>query len=276
MLSTLKINTPASLSLARSFCCCKNLKFKKQSQKQVQKQDKTKEKLEREKKINSGLKGFFKFCSYGGVAMASLQSGIVAKSAGMTPMGVAVTTFIGGMGGGSLRDCVQGRRVYWIEKPQFAWWALSWGLLGAYGWDFVKRVTGLSEKDRWVTALSLCSLGGCVCSGAQFALQQGNAGVFACPIRGAIYALLCSTGGGMMRDALVGKRPGALYPEGFGLILPPAVGAVVYQAATVMGFSRLGVVASAFGTALPLRVYLTNRYRKMAAIEAAKKLPKKK
>lgn len=271
MLSKYTTTFPAAAIPIRSLCICKS-----KSPKTVSKAKDTKEKLDREKKINDGLKKFFKFCSYGGVAMASLQSGIAAKRVGMTPMGVAVTTFIGGMGGGSLRDSVQGRRVYWIEKPQFAWWALSWGLLGAYGWDFVKRVTGLSEKDRWVTALSLCSLGGCVCSGAQFALQQGNAGVFACPIRGAIYALLCSTGGGMMRDALVGKRPGALYPEGLGLILPPAVGAVAYQAATVMGLPRLGVVATAFGTALPLRVYLTKRYQKMAAAELAKNMKNKK
>jgi uncharacterized membrane protein YeiH len=189
---------------------------------------------------------FLKGCSYGGIGFATLMGAYQGKQAGMSPLGCTVMGFINGMGGGTMRDMFQGKRVYWLEKPIFAWWCFGMGLVGANLWDPIKRRFGVSEKDRWAQIISLCSLGGCTCSGAEAALKQGSGGALGQPIKGAIYAMLCATGGGVVMAHMLNKKPLTLHAEGWQNVFPAAVGAVAYQAAHALGLPYNAVVATGF------------------------------
>ena len=260
MLSTFRV-TPATFHIAqRPFCVCK-----------CKKACLSKEKKEKCKKVtDKGIDCLLKACSYGGVGLSSMLGGYEARKAGLSPIGCVVAGYIGGMGGGTLKDIVQGRRVYWLSNPTFAWWSLSTSLFGALLWDKVKALTGLSERDTWTLVISLGSLGGCVCSGTKAGIEQGGPATHQI-IRGAIYALLCAVVGGIVKDSLLGKRQKSLYPEGFSNVLPPIVAANACYAAKKAGFSRLGVVATAFGTAVPLKLYMIEQYKKKSMAAATSK-----
>lgn len=214
-------------------------------------------------------KTFLTGCSYGGIGLASLMGAYAGKRGGMSPMGCFVLSFINGMGGGSMRDALQGKRVYWLERPVFAWWCFVTGLMGMYLWEPLKQRYGVSEKDRWALAISLCSLGGCTCGGADAALKQGGGGALGQPIKGAIYAMLCATGGGVVMAQLLNKKPLTLYAEGWQNVFPAAVGAVAYQAAYALGLPNVAVVATGFTTSVFYRTYLTRKFAEATARAAA-------
>jgi len=212
---------------------------------------------------------FLTACGYGGIGMASLLGANSGRKAGMTAVGCGVMGFISGTGGGTMRDILQGKRVYWLEKPIYAWWSLGMSMIGAFCWDGIKRTFGISEKDKWALAVSLCSLGGCACSGAAAGLAQGGAGVVAQPIRGAIYAMFCAVGGGVVRDYMLGRRPAVLYPEGWANVFPSAAGAIAYQAAHTARLPPPFVAASGFFSSIALRMWLTKRFAAKTAAKAA-------
>lgn len=214
------------------------------------------------------VNGLLKACSIGGIGLASCMGAWNAKRAGMSPMGCFVLSIINGMGGGTMRDILQNKQPYWIQKPVWAWWCFATGLVGAYLWDPLKKY-GINETNMWAKTVSLFSLAGCTCSGAEAALKQGGGNAYGQPIKGAVYAMLCATGGGVVMHTLLQRRAATLYPEGWQNVFPAAVGAVAYQGAHVLGLPRFAVVAAGMSTSIGLRVYLTKKFAAKQAAAAA-------
>jgi len=169
----------------------------------------------------------------------------------MSPFGCVVVGVVSGMGGGGIRDILLNSRVSWLRQPSFALLCLGTGLLGAYGWEEVKQWTGITENGPWAKLISVASLGGCTCSGAEAAmiLTPNVPGQLA---YGAGLAAITATGGGCMRDFLLHRRPGVLY-DGLDNAIPAAIGAIAYQTARRAHASLALQTVIAFVTSCGLR-----------------------
>lgn len=223
------------------------------------------QKKKENKRLESATKKFLKFCSYAGIGMSSLLGGYNGVQAGMNPAGCLVMAYVNGMGGGTLRNILQGERAYWLKSTRFAWWTLGWGTVGALFWDPIKKHTGISEKGKWALALSLLSLGGNVCSGTQGGIREGR-DVWDRTIRGMIYSVLGAVGGGIVKDAFCKGRSTSLFPEGYANIFPAITGSIAYQVGNSMGLSHPTLVGIGFGTSVPLRLYMDKQYKKKIAL----------
>ena len=213
---------------------CSSTKAKQQKT-DKKKERKTQQKQQQQQKsagktADEYVRKFLKSCSFCAVGLASLMGSATARKAGMSPVGCAVLSFVTGMGGGSMRDILLGNRVYWLRDTRFAVLCAGTGLLGAFGWEELKRRTGIRDDGLWARLISMGSIGGCTCGGAETAMQltTNPLGQLVC---GAGLAMLTATGGGCVRDYMVGRRPAVLYPEGLANVFPAAVGAVAYQTA---------------------------------------------
>lgn len=216
------------------------------------------------------VRKFLKSCSFCAVGLASLMGSATARKAGMSPVGCGVLSFVTGMGGGSMRDILLGNRVYWLRDTRFAVLCTATGLLGAFGWEELKRRTGIRDDGLWARLISMGSIGGCTCGGAEAAMQltRSPLGQLAC---GAGLAMLTATGGGCVRDFMLGRRPAVLYPEGLANVFPAAVGAAAYQAARRAHAPLAVQTAVGFVTSCGLRDLMRHRFatRKAAAAAAA-------
>ena len=200
------------------------------------------------------VKSFLKSCSFCAAGLASLLGAATARKAGMSPVGCVVLSFVSGMGGGTLRDTLLGRRVYWLQQPRFALLCLGTGLMGAYGWEEVKKYTGIRDDGLWAKTISLGSLGGCTCGGAQVGMQITDNPV-AQLAYGMGFAAITATGGGCLRDYMLNRRPGVLYADYLDKAVPAAFGAVAYQAARKANASLAAQTAIGFITSCGLRSY---------------------
>lgn len=245
----------------RTLCCgrtaqksadCLSMKHKQEEPKKQQQQKQQKEDKQKKTKTDEYVRKFLKSCSFCAVGLASLLGSATARKAGMSPVGCVVLSFVTGMGGGSMRDILLGNRVYWLRDTRFAVLCAGTGLLGAYGWEELKRRTGLRDDGLWARLISMGSIGGCTCGGAETAMQltRSPLGQLVC---GAGLAMLTATGGGCVRDYMVGRRPAVLYPEGLANVFPAAVGAVAYQAARRAHASLAVQTAVGFATSCGLR-----------------------
>lgn len=229
-------------------------------------------KKKKDKHLEAATKKFLKFCSYAGIGMSSLIGGYDGVKAGMNPAGRLVMAYVNGMGGGTLKNILQGERAYWLKSTRFAWWSLGWGVVGGLLWDPIKKHTGISETGNWALALSLLSLGSNVCSGTQGGIRQG-ANVWDRTIRGIVYSIVGAVGGGVVKDAFCKGRSTSLFPEGYANIFPAITGSVAYQLGNVIGLGHPALVGLGFGTSVPLRLYMSKQYKKKIAL---KKTPKAK
>ena len=263
----------------RTLCCgpkTANCSSTKKQEKPKATTDKKEQQKEQQKTQSAGrtadeyVRKFLKSCSFCAVGLASLMGSAAARKAGMSPVGCAVLSFVQGMGGGSMRDILLGKRVYWLKDTRFAVLCAGTGLLGAFGWEELKRRTGIRDDGLWARLISMGSIGGCTCGGAETAmgLTSDPLGQLVC---GAGLAMLSATGGGCVRDYMLGRRPAVLYPEGLANVFPAAVGAFAYQTARRAHAPLVVQTAVGFVTSCGLRDLMKHyaAARKAAATSAA-------
>jgi len=209
----------------------------------------------REKVFNDlYVKKFLNTCSLFSTGLSSLLGSAAARKAGMSPVGSIVLSFAAGMGGGTIRELFLGNRVFWLKGPTKAFLCLGTGLLGAYGWEELKKYTGITEDGLWAKLISIASLGGCTCSGTMSAipLTSNIAGQF---VYGAGLAAITATGGGCLRDYMLQRRPGVLY-DGFENAIPAVLGSVAFQTARMAHASLAVQTLAAFVSSCGLRSYV--------------------
>lgn len=83
--------------------------------------------------------------------------------------------------------------------------------------------------------------------------------------------MLSATGGGCVRDYMLGRRPAVLYPEGLANVFPAAVGAFAYQTARRAHAPLVVQTAVGFVTSCGLRDLMKHyaAVRKAAATSGA-------
>lgn len=180
-----------------------------------------------------------------GVAVFALTGALVAARKRMDPFGFILLATVTGVGGGTLRDLLLDRRVFWIEAPSdvmlctavaLTAWAIAYvkpGMLDGWG---AKRLL------IWADAAGLALF---AVVGAQKGLASGV------PIASAIaLGAMTATFGGIIRDILAGERPMVLWSRDF-YVTAAAAGAGATVGLAQMGLDArlvmLGGLAAGFG-----------------------------
>jgi uncharacterized membrane protein YeiH len=180
-----------------------------------------------------------------GVAVFALTGALVAVRKGMDPFGFILLATVTGVGGGTLRDLLLDRIVFWVRDPvdvlvctavALSAWTASYfrpGLLE--GWAGKRLLI-------WADAAGMALF---AVVGTQKALAVGV------PMLSAIaLGAMTATFGGILRDILAGERPMVLWSRDF-YVTAAAAGAATTAVLASFGIApvwvMLGGIAVGFG-----------------------------
>lgn len=145
-----------------------------------------------------------------GVAVFALTGALVAARKGMDPFGFILLGIVTGVGGGTLRDLVLGRTVFWVQDPTdvllcsgvaLAAWCFSYARPGVMdGWAGKRLLV-------WADAAGMALF---AVIGTLKALDSGVPMLSATAL-----GAMTATFGGILRDILAGDRPMVLWSRDF-------------------------------------------------------------
>ena len=131
-----------------------------------------------------------------GVVVFAVSGALAAGRHRMDPIGFILLGTITAIGGGSLRDVLLDRPVFWTEAPE----QLVISIIAALVTYFVVP-TSLARK-KWIAWSDAAGLAAFAVQGSLVALEQGVN-----PVVVVVMGMLTATGGGVVRDLLCGDRP---------------------------------------------------------------------
>ena len=183
---------------------------------------------------------------YAGVAVFALSGGITAARKRLDPVGFALIGTVTGIGGGTLRDLLLDRPVYWITQWEYlvitllaAWAVFVWGRFAPRP----ARPVRWSRLLDWADAVGLSVF---ALIGAQAALSAGANGFIA-----VVMGMMTASFGGLLRDILCNEIPMILHREIYASAA--AAGAAVYVLGLKVGWPHDPTLTAGAGTALALR-----------------------
>ncbi|MEO8205198.1 MAG: trimeric intracellular cation channel family protein [Chthoniobacterales bacterium] len=131
-----------------------------------------------------------------GVAVFACSGALAAGRKSLDVVGVIVIAFSTAVGGGTLRDLLLQRSIFWFADPVYLWVCIGAGALTwvyASFWPLPQRA--LLFADAW-------GLGFFTISGMQIAEQLGHSVVICC-----VMGVITGVAGGVLRDVLCGEIP---------------------------------------------------------------------
>lgn len=181
--------------------------------------------------------------NYLGDVVFAVSGALTAARYRMDVVGFVLIGTITGIGGGTIRDLLLGRAVWWTQNPSelilCAVASLITFLMMSYVTDIKNRKTGMV----WADALGLAAFG---VVGCHVALGFGAPFVVA-----VFMGMMTATGGGMMRDVLTNTTPMIL---GGQLYATAAIaGSLTYASLNYLGTSNILAEWLAFLAAFALR-----------------------
>lgn len=137
-----------------------------------------------------------------GVIVFATSGALVASRKEMDLIGFALMACLTGVGGGTLRDVLLSRDVFWIVDPLPVWISLVVAVIVFFGAHIVDR--------RYVLLLWLDGIGIAVYGimGAEIARLTG-----AGPLVSIVMGVMTATFGGLLRDVICREVPLILRPE---------------------------------------------------------------
>ncbi|MEO1055491.1 MAG: TRIC cation channel family protein [Actinomycetota bacterium] len=187
-----------------------------------------------------------------GVVAFAISGALVACRKRMDLVGVVVLGVIVAVGGGTIRDLVVQRTVFWVDDPTF----LAMSALAA-----ICSVPALSVASRqmrqgyWlVQSFDAIGLALFVVTGTNIALESGASAVAA-----AVIGIVSGMGGGVIRDVLANEVPQALIGGRF-YTTAALVGSSVYIVLLEMNADAVVVLWIPILIVLALR-FVSLRYR---------------
>lgn len=182
---------------------------------------------------------------FAGVAVFALTGALVAARKGMDPFGFILLASVTGAGGGTLRDLLLNRSVWWVDAPL--------GVLVCIGVALIAWVVAFARPgflDDWSAKRLLiwadaAGLALFAVAGTQRALAADV------PLLSAIaLGAMTASFGGILRDILAGDRAMVLWSRDF-YVTAAAGGAATTALLTHFGFApmvvMLGGLAAGFG-----------------------------
>ncbi len=131
-----------------------------------------------------------------GVVVFAVSGALAAGRQQMDLIGVLMLGTGTAIGGGTLRDLVLGRPVFWVVEPDQLF--ISLGACVATFFFFPERLAG-TRGIVWSDALGLSAF---AVQGAEVALGQSVH-----PVVAVVMGVMTAVGGGVIRDLLSGQRP---------------------------------------------------------------------
>ena len=179
--------------------------------------------------------------NYMGDVVFAMSGALAAGRRKMDIMGYVMIGTLTGIGGGTLRDLLLGRRVWWTTNAEELVLCVVASLVAYF---FIRNATGHDGRIVWLDAIGLSSF---AVVGAHVALTAGTPFVVA-----VFLGMLTATGGGVIRDVLTSTQPTILSP---GELYATAAlgGAFVYTLAVHLDVSALIAQLLGFLTVLILR-----------------------
>ncbi|MEM1037566.1 MAG: trimeric intracellular cation channel family protein [Pseudomonadota bacterium] len=174
-----------------------------------------------------------------GVFVFSLSGGLLASRRGMDLFGILVVSMLPAIGGGTLRDLLLDRPVFWLDQSHTILIALAGGVVCALLGERIARFKTLI----WVDAMGLSLF--CVI-GAQAAQSLGYG-----PVVVIMMGTITASFGGLLRDVVCNEVPLILREDIYATA--GLVGALTYWAATTFGLSEPVAMSIGGGTAFTIR-----------------------
>jgi uncharacterized membrane protein YeiH len=173
--------------------------------------------------LDGWIQPFINGLNYFGDVVFAISGALAAARHRMDIIGFMIVGTITAIGGGTIRDLLLGREVFWIANQGELGLCLTTSLLTYF---FIPETAARKKAMVWSDALGLSAF---AVSGAQIALSTG-----AQPLIAVVMGMITGTGGGLIRDLICGEQPfitrGELYAS-----------TALAGAATCVGLVRLGV-----------------------------------
>lgn len=194
---------------------------------------------------------------YAGVFVFAVSGALAAARRGLDLLGVIVIAMVTAIGGGTVRDVLLDRPVFWIVQPAYLWVILA-AAVGTILWT--RRFT---PPERALTVADALGLAFFTISGARIAEGLEHTGIVV-----VLMGTLTGVAGGVARDVLSAEIP-LIFRKGEIYATAAIAGATVYLAlkpyvpTEVAGFAGMGCIAAirfaAIAWKLTLPVYPIER-----------------
>jgi uncharacterized membrane protein YeiH len=176
-----------------------------------------------------------------GVAVFAASGTLAAGRKGLDLLGVVVVAAVTAIGGGTLRDLLMDRPVFWIADTSYLWVILGTAL-ATVAWSYRFR----PPRDSLAVADAL-GLGLFAVGGAQVAEAAGLAGIVV-----VLLGTMTGAAGGVIRDVLTNEVPmilrrGELYASA------AIAGTTLYLLLQGAGMARPAAALVGMGTIVALR-----------------------
>lgn len=176
-----------------------------------------------------------------GVAVFATTGALVASRKQMDIVGFALLGTATGIGGGTIRDALLGKPVFWIVEPGY----LITCVVVAGAAFFLAHI----PQSRYALLLRFDGIGmaAFAVTGTETALLAGTGATVAVAM-----GVVTATFGGMIRDVLGGESPLILRREIY--VTAALVGAACYVLLTLASFAREAALISGFLLAAVIRL----------------------
>lgn len=175
-----------------------------------------------------------------GVAVFAATGALVASRQQMDLIGFGLMASVTGVGGGTLRDLILERSVFWVGDSRYILVCLAVALLVYFIAPSIQRryVVVL-----WADAIGISTY---AVMGAQLALKSGAAAPVAL-----VMGVMTATFGGLLRDVICNEKPLILKSEVYATAA--AMGAAVHILLVEVGLSLVVSAALGFLAAFTIR-----------------------
>ena len=175
-----------------------------------------------------------------GVAVFAASGALVASRKEMDLIGFALMASLTGIGGGTLRDVLLGRPVFWLQTPSYVGVCLAIAVLLFFTAHIIQRryIVVL-----WADAVGIAAY---AVMGAEVALRAGTN-----PLVAIVMGVMTATFGGLARDVLCGETPLILRKEVYATCT--MVGAAVFVGLRLLDVAMVPASLAGFVVGFALR-----------------------
>lgn len=178
--------------------------------------------------------------NYAGVVVFAATGALAASRKQLDLIGFLFFAAVTGVGGGTLRDLVLGKTVFWVVDPTYILVCVATGIVVFFTAHLIEWRYWLLI---WLDAIGLAAY--CV-MGAVLGLEATGSATIAI-----VTGMLTATCGGVLRDLLADEPSVLLRPEIY--ISSALAGASTFTASQAMGIPLYVSSAAGFAVALALR-----------------------
>ena len=204
----------------------------------------------------NAVSGFVVALDHASVLVFALTGALVASRKQLDPVGFIFMATMTAVGGGTVRDLVLGREVFWVLRPGFVLLAMAAAFLVFWTAHLVE------SRYRWLLWLDAMALSVAVPAGVGVALAGGFN-----PLIVVIAGIVTGTFGGLMRD-VVGNEVPLVLKQGELYLTAAFGGALAALALTWLDLPRPVALTACGGVTFLLRAGSMRRGWSLPAYKA--------